>query len=136
MGHPLTTAYTTLGPEGLQHSLDEPSVRMVFTNSALLGTLEKVVDQCPSLVWVIYDGEDTVDQVRKELPRSGSLLTFMDLQSLVQRLNDKLAARERPGRILSLAEVTELGKANMVTAEDGFGGRPARKDLYCIMVRH
>jgi long-subunit acyl-CoA synthetase (AMP-forming) len=67
MGHPLTTAYTTLGPEGLQHSLDEPSVRMVFTNSALLGTLAQVVDQCPSLVWVIYDGEDTVDQVCQEL---------------------------------------------------------------------
>lgn len=66
MGHPLTTAYTTLGPEGLQHSLDEPSVRMVFTNSALLGTLEQVVDQCSSLVWVIYDGEDTVDQVRNK----------------------------------------------------------------------
>jgi long-subunit acyl-CoA synthetase (AMP-forming) len=64
MGHPLTTAYTTLGPEGLQHSLDEPSVRMVFANAALLGTLLQVVDQCPSLVWVIYDGEDTADQVR------------------------------------------------------------------------
>jgi long-chain acyl-CoA synthetase len=65
MGHPLTTAYTTLGPEGLQHSLAEPSVRMVFTNAALLPTLLQVVDDCPSLVWVVYDGEDTVDQVSR-----------------------------------------------------------------------
>lgn len=70
MGHPLTTAYTTLGPEGLQHSLDEPSVRMVFTNAALLPTLLKVVDDCPSLVWVIYDGEDTVDQVSRSSEQS------------------------------------------------------------------
>ena len=49
-------------------------------------------------------------------------------------MNDKLAARERPGRILSLDEVVQMGKENMVTAEDGFGGKPSRKDLYCIMV--
>lgn len=71
MGHPLTTAYTTLGAEGLQHSLDEPSVRMVFTNAALLPTLLQVVDQCPSLVWVVYDGEETVDQVSAERARRG-----------------------------------------------------------------
>ncbi|KAJ9091805.1 hypothetical protein QFC20_007535 [Naganishia adeliensis] len=115
MGHPLTTAYTTLGPEGLQHSLAEPSVRMVFTNAALLPTLLQVVDDCPNLVWVVYDGEDTVDQ------------------DIVKKVNDKLAARERPGRILSLDEVVQMGKENMVTAEDGFGGKPSRKDLYCIM---
>lgn len=49
-------------------------------------------------------------------------------------MNDKLAARERPGRVLSLDEVVQMGKENMVTAEDGFGGKPSRKDLYCIMV--
>jgi long-chain acyl-CoA synthetase len=63
MGHPLTTAYTTLGPEGLQHSLHEPSVRLVFTNSSLLGTLLKVIDECPTLVWVVYDREEDADQV-------------------------------------------------------------------------
>jgi long-chain acyl-CoA synthetase len=63
MGHPLTTAYTTLGPEGLKHSLHEPSVRMVFTNGALLSTLIKVIDDCPTLVWVVYDKEDEADQV-------------------------------------------------------------------------
>ncbi|KAJ9125892.1 hypothetical protein QFC24_002677 [Naganishia onofrii] len=115
MGHPLTTAYTTLGPEGLQHSLDEPSVRMVFANAALLGTLLQVVDQCPSLVWVIYDGEDTADQ------------------KVVQQLNEKLAARERPGQIISLTEVRKMGKENMVDSATGFGVQPTRKDLYCIM---
>lgn len=63
MGHPLTTAYTTLGPEGLQHSLHEPSVRLVFTNSSLLGTLLKVIDECPTLIWVVYDREEDADQV-------------------------------------------------------------------------
>lgn len=55
-------------------------------------------------------------------------------QDIVKKVNDKLAARERPGRILSLDEVVQMGKENMVTAEDGFGGKPSRKDLYCIMV--
>jgi long-chain acyl-CoA synthetase len=63
MGHPLTTAYTTLGPEGLQHSLHEPSVRLVFTNASLLGTLLKVIDECPTLIWVVYDREEDADQV-------------------------------------------------------------------------
>lgn len=73
MGHPLTTAYTTLGPEGLQHSLAEPSVRMVFTNAALLPTLLQVVDDCPSLVWVVYDDEDTVDQVSRASERKDGM---------------------------------------------------------------
>jgi long-chain acyl-CoA synthetase len=64
MGHPLTTAYTTLGPEGLQHSLHEPSVRLVFTNAGLLATLLKVIDECPTLLWVVYDKENEADQVR------------------------------------------------------------------------
>lgn len=84
MGHPLTTAYTTLGPEGeshrlnpalpslipcfptrlgLQHSLAEPSVRLLFTNSNLLPMLLDVLPDCPSVRWVVYDGEKDANQV-------------------------------------------------------------------------
>jgi hypothetical protein len=35
----------------------------VFTNASLLGTLLKVIDECPTLLWVVYDKEEEADQV-------------------------------------------------------------------------
>lgn len=123
MGHTLSTAYTTLGPEGLQHSLDEPSARMVFTNGTLLKTLNKVIDDCPTLRWVVYDKESETDQ------------------ALVKEIADKLAKRAvgdapnaEKGRILSLTEVRKLGQQSPVPDEEWRSTAPKPDDLYCIMV--
>lgn len=53
----IATAYDTLGESGLQHSLNEPECKAVFTNADLLQSVANVVANVPSLRLVIYDGE-------------------------------------------------------------------------------
>ncbi|GAA5871399.1 hypothetical protein JCM3774_005588 [Rhodotorula dairenensis] len=50
------TAYDSLGEEGLEHSLNEPDVCGMFTNSNLLGTLAAVIARTPTVKTVVYDG--------------------------------------------------------------------------------
>ena len=57
---PICTAYDSLGPDGLTHSLNETEVRSMFTNADLLPTLTKVISKCKTVKLVIYDGD--VDQ--------------------------------------------------------------------------
>ncbi|GAA6061533.1 hypothetical protein JCM10212_004523, partial [Sporobolomyces blumeae] len=52
------TAYDSLGEEGLQHSLSEPSVYGMFTNAALLSTVAAVISNTPTVKVLIYDGKD------------------------------------------------------------------------------
>lgn len=62
----ICTAYDSLGPQGLSHSLQEPNVRSMFTNAELLPTLTKVIESCPFVRLVVYDGEPS-DAVLAEL---------------------------------------------------------------------
>lgn len=66
---PICTAYDSLGPDGLAHSLNETEVRGMFTNAELLGTLAKVLPKTPSVKLVVYDGkiedEAVLDKIRK-----------------------------------------------------------------------
>ena len=64
------TAYDTLGPSGLQVSLEEPEVVGVFTNAAQLGVLEQVIDKTPLVRVVIYDGEadpEVLDRLKQKM---------------------------------------------------------------------
>ena len=53
----VATAYDTLGESGLQHSLNEPECKAIFTNAELLQSLANVAANVPTLRLVIYDGE-------------------------------------------------------------------------------
>ncbi|KAG0660768.1 long-chain fatty acid-CoA ligase [Rhodotorula mucilaginosa] len=55
-GITFATAYDSLGEDGLEHSLNEPGVCGMFTNSNLLGTLAAVITRTPTVKTVIYDG--------------------------------------------------------------------------------
>ena len=63
LGHVITTAYTTLGEEGLLTSLVEPDVQLVFCGEAQLGLVAKVISRAEAVRFVVYDGEDQVDKV-------------------------------------------------------------------------
>jgi long-chain acyl-CoA synthetase len=63
LGHVITTAYTTLGEEGLLTSLVEPDVQLVFCGEAQLGMVRRVVERAKTVRYVVYDGEDRVDKV-------------------------------------------------------------------------
>ncbi|CAK5270711.1 unnamed protein product [Mycena citricolor] len=53
----IATAYDTLGPAGLTHSLNEPHCAGLFTNAELLSTLISVIPNTPSVRYIIFDGE-------------------------------------------------------------------------------
>ncbi|GAA6008643.1 hypothetical protein JCM10207_007189 [Rhodosporidiobolus poonsookiae] len=104
------TAYDSLGEEGLQHSINEPSCYGIFTNASLLGTLATVVSSTPSLKVVVYDGD------KRDIP-SGAL--------------DKLhSAREgQPAlEVYTFDEFVQLGKDN--PAEPN---HPKPDDMACLM---
>lgn len=64
LGHVITTAYTTLGEEGLLRSLVEPDVELVFCGEDQVGMVAKVVERAGKVKWVVYDADEArVDKV-------------------------------------------------------------------------
>jgi len=107
LGMTFCTAYDTLGPEGLQVSLDEPEVEGVFTNAVHLPVLEKVIQDTPHLRAVVYDGEADPE--------------------VLDRIKQKLLSRPNSA-IKTADEIYELGKTNKA---DEY--QVKRDDVACIM---
>jgi long-chain acyl-CoA synthetase len=64
LGHVITTAYTTLGEEGLTRSLVEPDVKFVFCGEDQVGMVSRVIEGAEKVKWVIYDADEArVDKV-------------------------------------------------------------------------
>jgi len=57
----ISTCYDTLGPEGLQYSLNEVEAHVLFTNVSLLSTISKIAAQCPYLKTIVYVDDKTAD---------------------------------------------------------------------------
>ena len=71
LGHVITTAYTTLGEEGLLRSLVEPDVEFVFCGEDQVGMVSQVIEGAEKVKWVIYDADEArVDQVSRVQGRS------------------------------------------------------------------
>lgn len=101
---PICTAYDSLGPDGLAHSLNETEVRSMFTNAELLGTLSKIISKCPTVRLVIYDGK--ADQATL----------------------DKIHATREGLQVVHLDDVRARGKAN---PQEAIKADP--EDVYCCM---
>jgi long-chain acyl-CoA synthetase len=99
----IVTAYDTLGEEGLLHSMNETEVEAIYTVGDLLGTVQKVAKQCPSLKYIFYSGE-----VKPEV---------------LSKISASVSQR-----IISLDEVAKLGRENPKEAR-----QPEPEDLCCIM---
>lgn len=63
LGHVITTAYTTLGEEGLLRSLVEPDVEFVFCGEDQLDMVSNVIEKAEKVKWVVYDGSKKEDEV-------------------------------------------------------------------------
>jgi len=101
---PICTAYDSLGPDGLTHSLNETEVRSMFTNADLLPTLIKVISKCPSVKLVVYDGKPEQKQL------------------------DELRNVREGLRAIHIDEVEKMGKEKPVEAQ-----KAKREDVYCCM---
>ncbi|KAL1923442.1 uncharacterized protein VTP21DRAFT_8422 [Calcarisporiella thermophila] len=53
----ISTAYESLGEEGLLYSLKEVEAVALFTNAELLKTVRSVAPDCPSLKIIVYNGK-------------------------------------------------------------------------------
>lgn len=101
---PICTAYDSLGPEGLRHSLNETEVRFMFTNAELLPTLAKVLPGAQTVKFVMYDGKADPAMIEK-------------IQSIREGL-----------QVVHMDDVRAAGKAHPAEAT------PAkREDVYCCM---
>ncbi|KAH6601899.1 hypothetical protein BASA61_001699 [Batrachochytrium salamandrivorans] len=80
----ITTAYDTLGEEGLSFSLNEGEVTTLFTQADLLPMVKKIGSQVPTLANVIYTGKATDEQIAslKAAHPHLSLYTMNDIRML------------------------------------------------------
>ncbi|WVN87664.1 uncharacterized protein L203_102850 [Cryptococcus depauperatus CBS 7841] len=101
---PISTAYDSLGPEGLKHALNETEVRGMFTNADLLGNLVKVIEQTTTVDLIVYDGEADAKVLEE-----------------IRGVREGL-------RVVSLDDVMELGRKKPVEAIP-----TKREDVYCCM---
>jgi long-chain acyl-CoA synthetase len=76
---PISTAYDSLGPDGLTHALNETEVRSMFTNGDLLGTLSKIISKCETVRLIVYDGKaDEKVKAAIEQTREGLKVVHLD----------------------------------------------------------
>lgn len=105
---PIVTAYDSLGPEGLKHSLRQTGSKAIFIDPNLLATLANVIQDATDLEHVIYN----------TLPESKSLNADIE----------KLKSKRSSLNVLSIDELREAGAKSPVEAKP-----PTPDDICCIM---
>ncbi|KAK6905634.1 hypothetical protein I203_106464 [Kwoniella mangroviensis CBS 8507] len=111
LGHVLTTAYTTLGEEGLLTSLNEPEVELCYCGEGQTELIGKVIGRAERVKWIVYDGDER--RINQET---------------IQKIRKVVASRG--GRIITFAELRRSGIDSPVTE---FGDKPSEDDQFCIM---
>lgn len=101
----IVTAYDTLGPEGLQHSINESEASLCFINGDQLPVVNKILSNCRSINAIVYRGEAKPKHLQ---------------QLKLQHTQIK--------HILSYEELVKLGQAYPVDVV-----KPQASDLCCIM---
>lgn len=81
----ITTAYETLGWEGLAHSLTENDASVIFTHVSQLKTVAKAQQSAPGLKIVIYYGDLPEGETKRELESSVRLVPYHELVSLGEK---------------------------------------------------
>ena len=105
---PIVTAYDSLGPEGLKHSLRQTGSKAIFLDPNLLGTLANVIDEAPEIAHIIYNTS----------PESKSLHSDIE----------KLKGKRSSLNIVSIEELRKAGADKPVEPKP-----PTADDICCIM---
>ncbi|KAH6647458.1 hypothetical protein BKA67DRAFT_577530 [Truncatella angustata] len=104
----IATAYDTLGPEGVQHSLVQTKAKAMYTDPHLLKTAANPLKAAKDVKYLIYN-DDT------NMPVDDSEITSFK--------------EEHPHlKVISFSELQSLGEANPTAPVP-----PKPTDLYCIM---
>lgn len=103
---PITTAYDTLGPEGLKHSLVQTQAKAIFTDPQLLPTISSILGEAKNIKFIFYNtGQDAKKEHIDEIKNKYDYVT-----------------------VLSFDELRQLGESNPVDPVP-----PKPDDLCCIM---
>jgi len=105
---PIVTAYDSLGPDGLKHSLKQTSSKAIFLDPNLLGTLANIIDDAPSIEHIIYNTEPETKTLNEDL--------------------EKIKAKRSSLTVQSFEELRKAGAAKPVEPVP-----PTPDDLCCIM---
>jgi long-chain acyl-CoA synthetase len=108
----------------------EPDVEIVFCGSGQMEMLSKVVNRAEKVKWVVYDGEERVDQVSLCSDRRLRTERILMNQSAVDNIREVI--EKRGGRILPISEALRIGSENP-KRKDQLGLSPKPEDLFCIM---
>lgn len=104
----IATAYDTLGPDGVQHSLVQTKAKAMYTDPHLLKTASKPLKEAKDVKFLIYN-DDTNMSIKDS-----------ELESFKQEHSQL--------KVISFSELRELGEANPTPPVP-----PKPQDLYCIM---
>lgn len=105
---PIVTAYDSLGPEGLKHSLKQTGSKAIFLDPNLLGTLASVIEDVPGIEFVIYNTHPEVKSLSADI--------------------EKLKSKRSSLLVQSFEEVRKAGASKPVEPVP-----PTADDLACIM---
>ncbi|KAJ3066947.1 long-chain fatty acid-CoA ligase [Podochytrium sp. JEL0797] len=83
----ITTAYATLGEEGLKYALQECDVSTMFTNAELLPLIQKISPAAKSLKNIVYNGtaDPSVLQKLKDDAKHLNVLSLDELKALGEK---------------------------------------------------
>ena len=102
----IATAYDSLGPEGLKHSMKQTRAKASYTDPALFNTLSKALEEAKDIEVVVYNSDANVKEE--------------DLNKFKEAHPDI--------KVVSFEEVRKLGEENPVDPVP-----PKPEDLCCIM---
>ncbi|KAF7723242.1 long-chain fatty acid-CoA ligase [Apophysomyces ossiformis] len=91
----IVTAYDTLGPDGLKHSLNESGASLCFINGDQLPILDNILTDCPHVRHIIYRGEPAKDALENLKNRVDTLISFDDLRRLGEEHKDATPTRPK-----------------------------------------
>ncbi|KAI9477781.1 MAG: hypothetical protein EXX96DRAFT_568171 [Benjaminiella poitrasii] len=81
----IVTAYDTLGPEGLQHSISESEASVCFVNGEQLPILNKILANCPTIESIVFRGpvnEADIEALKSQHAQIKYLISYKELLEL------------------------------------------------------
>lgn len=79
---PIVTAYDSLGPDGLKHSLKQTGSKAIFLDPNLVATLANVIDDVPDVEHIIYNTQPEVKSLNADLEKLKGKRSSLTVQSI------------------------------------------------------
>ena len=105
----IVTAYDSLGPEGVRHTLTQSSINAMYVDPQLFKTVSASIKEVPGVKFLVYNEESIFAK------GDGSEVEWLK--------------KEHPNlKVLSVSELVELGQKNPTDPVP-----PKPDDLFCLM---